>query len=165
MSDNEELLAGFDSDEEDTDDEVTDNRPPESTGFKQLRAHAKKLERDLNRHKKEVEELRAFRTEVEQKERLSTLTTAGLNEKQATVFLRTYDAVTPENLSEFKNDVLGISAEKPEDTSTGFGPTSVIEDRGMAGTIGKAEFETLMRENPAKAWALGNSGKVDFSRP
>jgi len=157
----EELLAGFDSDEEDTDDEVTDNRPSESKGFKQLRDHAKKLERDLNRRNKEVEELRAFRAEVEQRERMTTLSGAGLNEKQATAFLRMYEQVTPEAVAEFKSDVLGLATEKPEDTTTGFGPTSVVEDRNI-GSISKADFEQIMRENPAKGWQLLNSGKVQF---
>ena len=160
MSDEiDDLLAGSDSEDEET--EVSDDRPRENSAVKQMRDHIKRLEKDLAKTKKQNEDLVAFRQEVTARERNQKLLEAGLSEKQATVFLKSYDDVTPDAISEFKAEVLGLKSEGESDAPTGFTPT-VGELEPGSKQIPKAEFEAIMRENPAKGWQLLNSGKVKF---
>lgn len=156
------LLADLDSEdtsEAETSTEVDENRP--NRGLKQLRDHAKKLERDLTRTRKEADELKAYKETVEQERKASSLAGAGLNDKQAKAFLRMYENVTPEAISEFRTDVLGQAVEEGSSPPPSFEPTQVVSEPGSR-RVTKAEFEGIMRSNPTEGWALLNSGRVEF---
>lgn len=162
MSDDiERLLADLDGEDEvEETPDVSDNRP--GKGIKQLRDYAKKQEKEAAKWRKQAEELTAFKATVEQERKVSTLTGAGLNPKQAEAFLRVYGEPSPENLISFKTDILGIAPTSDEQVrSSGFEPTSG-ELEPSSKVVSRVDFERTMRENPAKGWELLNSGKVQF---
>jgi uncharacterized phage infection (PIP) family protein YhgE len=158
----EKLLADFDSEDqtEGEESDVNKNRP---NAVKQLRDYADRLKKDLAKEKKNAAALQAFKESYEAKEKVNTLTTAGLSEKQSAAFLRMYDDVTPENVSSFKADILGLKAEGEEQSSAParFAPTQGYSEPGNK-PYTKEEFEAVMRENPAEGWRILNSGQVKF---
>jgi hypothetical protein len=158
----EKLLADFDSEDqtEGEESDVNKNRP---NAVKQLRDYADRLKKDLAKERKNAEQLRAFKESYEAKEKVATLTTAGLSEPQAAAFLRLYDDVTPENISTFKGSILGVTAEGEEQppAPARFAPTQGYSEPGKK-THTKEEFEAVMRENPAEGWRILNAGQVKF---
>lgn len=168
MSDDlEKLLADFDSEEtadteSESTDQVTQTAVP-NKGFKQLREAYKKLERDHNRLRKEREEYQTRVESFERKERMTTLTGAGLNEKQATAYERIYGPeVTPENLLSFKTDILGLTPTADEQPAPQFAPTAFVEDRSGPSKITKAQFKEMLKVNEPKAMELYKTGRVEF---
>ena len=153
------LLASLDSEEEDATDEVSENRP--NRGIKQLREAFENEKRSKRKLEKELEELRTFRVQVESDRKVSTLTGAGLSERQASAFLKMYEDVTPENVQSFKADILGVTTSEGERTDSAFAPTQV-QSEPDSGKISKQDFEHIMRSNPAKGWEILNSGRVHF---
>ena len=165
MSDEiDDLLAGSDSeDDDDTEEDVADNRPRGNDAIKQIREAEQRATKRAEKAQRRVQELESKLAEYATKEKVSSLQAAGFNEKQAKVFLKSYDEVTPDAITEFKAEVLGITqdAGESETPSPGFAPTQGEVEPASKG-YSKADFERIMRENPAKGWQILNSGKVQF---
>lgn len=143
--------AKFDGDAESTTDDVKPASESKNSSFKDLRDHARKLERSNKQFEKELEELRAFRAEVETERRYGALTEAGLNKRQGEAFLKLYDEVTPENISAFRAEVLG--AEVDDTPAVTFVP-SAVGGEAPRKTYSRQEFEAIMRSDPAKGRAI-----------
>jgi hypothetical protein len=114
-----------------------------------------------------VKELEAFKTETETTARVNSLTNAGLNPRQAEVFLKSYDDVTDENVQVFKSEVLGLREEAQEGTTPNapFAPTG-LNLENTEGMVSVKDFSAMMKStNPterAKADQLAREGKVAF---
>ena len=163
MSDDalEQVLADLDREDE-AEAAKADEAKTTVNGMKQLRDAYKKLERDASRLRKERDEAAASVETFQKRERFSTLQTAGLNEKQSEAYERIYGPeVTPENVTSFKTDILGLAVSDDEQPEPAFRPTATIGETSKP-SVTKAEFEAIMRQDPTKGWALLNSGKVDF---
>lgn len=164
----EEMLAAIAADDagEDTESEETVPTPrKDNSAFKQLRDHAKKLEREAAAAKKEAEELREWKQTREEQDKSSALAGAGLSPRQAEVFLKFYGDVTPENVAEFRKDVLGVGATPTGDQA----PSEEFRPTGSAGfdapgdkPLTMEEVKKLKEEDPDKALALLRSGNVQF---
>lgn len=165
-----ELLAGYGEDEEVEATEAVAAPKLDNKVIKQIRDHAKKLEKELAQTRKEADELKTWKAETESRSRTQVLSAAGFNEKQAQAFLAMNQEVSSEAIQSFKSEVLG-QGEAPEsasrnDTSSGFGPTDTSGERSgttAGGYVTRQEFEQIMRQNPAKGDELVRSGKVLFN--
>ena len=115
---------------------------------------------------KEVEELRGFKQQTEPENREAAVadafTAAGLSPKAARLFIALNPGVdpTPELVKRFAGDYdLG-----PPPDRSGYTPTVISGGHVPAAkTFTRAEFEDIMRENPARGRALAESGRVRWS--
>lgn len=120
-------------------------------------------------------ELKAFRERTAKYED-AFLANSGLTEKQAAVFRKAYDEVTPENLEAFRTEVLGAATEQAEaseddevDTNENemeemsFQPTRVAGTRPGSREYTSNEIVALMKTDKAKADKLLREGKVKRS--
>lgn len=165
----EEMLAAIaaeDSGEDTVSDDTEDTpRAKPNSAIKQLRDHAKKLEREANAAAKERDELRAWKEQRVQEDNANALKGAGLSPRQADVFLKFYGEVTPENISEFRRDVLGVTGEEAPTPPEEFRPTGAIGAFGQAEKpLTRSEFEALWRKDPVEADAKASAGLVDFGQ-
>lgn len=163
----EEMLAAIaaeDGDQETVSDDTNDApKAQQSSAFKQLRDHAKKLEREAAAAAKERDELRAWKESRVQEDNSNALKGAGLSPRQADVFLKFYGDVTPENIAEFRRDVLGAEVEETAPPEEEFRPTGAVSAFGQEEKpLSKAEFEALWAKDPAKARAVAAAGRVQF---
>ncbi len=159
----EELLreAGYDTDPEPADPDAGSSE--ESSSFKQLRAAEKRAAKERDAYRKQVEELAAQVAERDERDAKAALASAGLNEKQAEVFRKAYDSVTPETLAAFA-EVLGPREETSSMPS--FQPTQSNSGETFTKRISKTEFEDMMRDpaQQAKATSIAEQGLVDWNR-
>lgn len=154
-------VAQADDDSEDTGTDDTASRP--NSAIKQIRDHAKKLERDLARATKLAEELTAWKAQRTEDDNANALKQAGLSPRQAEVFLKAYGDVSPETIAEFRRDVLGSGTAgeaASEDTGPEFRPT------GSAGDSGQGEKpltrDELRNLSPEAQIEAVRAGRVQF---
>jgi hypothetical protein len=160
MEDIEELLAGLDAEEE----SAAKVEPPDKDNkvIKEIRDHAKRVERELAASRKEAEELKTWKTEQESRSKAQALSAAGLNEKQQVAFLALNQEVTPDAIQTFRSEVLG-QGDSPQPES-GFGPTDIAGEGATVGTFyARKDWERIMRENPAKGDEIARAGKVRWN--
>lgn len=159
----EELLreAGYDTDPEPADPDAGSSE--ESSSFKQLRAAEKRAAKERDAYRKQVEELAAQVAERDERDAKVALASAGLNEKQAEVFRKAYDSVTPETLAAFQ-EVLGAREESPGVPS--FAPTLTHSGETFVNSISRTQFENMMRDpaEQAKATQMAERGLVDWNK-
>lgn len=167
------LLASLENEETD-EGETTDGG--ENNAIKQVRDHAKKLEKQLKSAAKELGELREFKQTVVADQTKATVqkafTDAGLNEKHASLFLKVHDGeVTADAVKNFVTEyglVPGEATdetEEPAEKST-FAPTQAASDGAAqqgTGTISRPDWLKIVGTDPAKAQKLQAAGKVDMS--
>jgi hypothetical protein len=151
-----DLLDG--SNDDSAAEEKTSEKPVESSTIKQMRAQLRRLEKEYKAADAERTDLRKFKDEAVSVAQTSALTSSGLTPRQSEVFLKAYGDVSPENITAFKREVLG--AEADDATSTPFQPTGAAGEHKSVVT--KADLEKAFSDDPAKGWALLNSGKVQF---
>lgn len=152
------------------DNEGEGTRSKDSAPFKQLRDHAKKLEREIKDRDKELEELRSFRAEAERRAKQELLRQAiaavGLNEKHAELFTaaRPDQEPTPDAVKAFAVEYGFIAGEDTdEDEESGsFGPTPPSGVPAHKKRYSSEEFDELYRSNPVEAIKAAEEGRVDF---
>jgi hypothetical protein len=134
----------------------------ENSTIKAIRAEAKRAEKRAAEAEAELAELRAFKEEATQEKQQAILVGAGLTPRQAEVFLRSFDAVTPENVQVFKSEVLGVR-EAAEDES------GLIDSQPFApaGFVGERSEKPLTRDDlkkltPEQQIQAVRDGKVAF---
>jgi len=154
----EEMLLG--DDEENTDERGNPN------------AQAR-IDREKARMQKELEELRAFKAEAEQRQRVDAVAQVfrniGLKPKHAKFYPTdgdaTEEAIRIWAISEELLEDVGEEAEPMTSTGqSGFTPTVITEATTPAGKrYTREEFEEIMRENPERGRALAEAGKVRWN--
>lgn len=162
MSENEEDLFGMEEEEAPV---VEDSNP-----MKQLRRHANKLEKDLKARDTELEDLRKFRDEFNNKARTekvsAVFTELGLNP----VHSRFWQLENPEA----EPDAAGISkwavengfAQATEETpvAEGFTPTTSPDATPLGSKrLSRQEWQELAATDPAAAQTAFQKGRVDLS--
>jgi hypothetical protein len=171
-----EMLAAIaaDDDGQDTEsyEDSTDSASKPNATIKDLRAAIKRLERASNTAAKERDELRAWKEQRLEEDNVNALNGAGLSPRQAEVFLKFYGAVTPENIAEFRRDVLGAAPPAAGETQVEESDAPpVFRPAGPGGTtlygqedkpLSRAEFEEMWVSDNAKARAAMAAGKVAF---
>ena len=153
-----ELLAAAEDIDSETEQESAEPRKgteeKANSAMKQVRDHARKLERDLKKLQDERDELLKFREETTAKMRQDSLLSAGLTPRQTEAYMRLYDDVTPESVQEFKAEVLGIGeAPEPKETFTPTGSTG----EGTKKLYSREEFEALMKSSDPGDRARANN--------
>lgn len=148
-------MPDWDFDEDGSQDSTGDG---ESKSFKDLRNHAKKLEREQKAAMQELEELRAFRTQVIEEKREAALSTTfkevGLPETHAKLFKALnpeleVEKITPESVFEFAKEYGLVAAETPapekqEAKPTGFTPVAIGQPPSLK-TYTTEEINALLR--------------------
>lgn len=150
-----------------------------SSSFRDLRNHAKALEKELKQKTKEVEALQSFKQDVEAKAKRDSLsetfTNLGLNPKQADLFFKTRtedpesDEINPEDIKLWALDYGLISAEQEEEgegdpVTSQFTPVP----RAAGGppssrTLTSDEWNDLLQTNPEEAMQMAQEGRVEFA--
>lgn len=158
------ILALIEESEETGEESVPDvpaseSAPKENATIRSIRAEAKRAEKRAAAAEAELAELREFRETTVAKLKADTLTSAGLSPRQAEVYLKANEDISPDAVAAFKKDVLGIVSEETEGEP--FRPT------GFAGEspdkqLSVKEFEAEWRKDPAKARQMALEGKVAF---
>lgn len=161
----EEILAnadfGDEAGEQDTAEPTKGTEEKVNSTMKQVRDHARKLERDLKKLQAERDELAKFREETTQKMRQDSLLSAGLTPRQTEAYLRLYDDVTPDSVAEFKAEVLGIGeAPEPKETFTPTGSSGESSKKMYT----REEFEQIMRNDPARGREIMAKNLVQWQR-
>lgn len=158
-------MPDIDFDDDDTTQDDT------STNFTQLRAHARKLERDLKRFQEQNAELLTFKAEAEKTQRRGTATSVfseiGLGEKQAQAFL----AMNPE--AEISRDtavqwakdlgfaVVGAEPEEEVEEVVSFRPVSVGGVAPSTKRLTYEQYRAMLASNPSAAMQAVSEGRVD----
>lgn len=167
-----DILDALGEDPEEEPTETSAAPKQENKAFKELRDHAKRLERENNRLNKEVGDLREFKTSVTKAQRAKQVEGAfkelGLNEKQAELFLRVSDAdeISVDGVREFAQQYGLIVGEEETTTTSGGGfPPSNLSGSADPGkrTVTRDEFEKMVSTNPAKARELLAEGRVKWN--
>ena len=118
---------------------------------------------------KELETLRSYKAHTETAAReaavISAFKEAGLNTRAAKLYgvLHPEGDPTAESVKEFASDYsIG-----PEPDRSGYTPTVIQGERATpsAKTYSRSEMEVIARENPARARALADSGRVKWNNP
>lgn len=153
------------------DNEGEESRSRDSAPIKQLRDHAKKLERELKTRDKEVEELRAFKADAERRAKQELLRQAisavGLNEKHAELFTaaRPDQEPTPEAVKAFAVEygfIANPGSDDEGEESGSFGPTPPSGVPAHKKRYTSEEFDELYKSNPVEAIQAAEEGRVDF---
>lgn len=156
-------------------DEETDTPRANSAPFKQLRDHAKKLEKELKDRDKELDELREFKASQELRVKRELLrqsfSTVGLNEKHAELFEAARPDVepTPEAVKAFAVeygflDAASDPAAEEDESEGSFGPTPPSGVPASQRRFTNLEFEELYKSNPVEAIKAAEEGRVDFQK-
>ena len=158
--------------EEESEEEET---PGDSAPMKQLRAHGRKLQKDLKAQEAELTELRTFKTTTELASRElqagKLFTELGLSDKQARLFLKTNPdtEVTKDSIKEFAVEYgLGIQ-ESEEDatldaqTSDTFVPVTT-GGNPVRSTLNREQFEALKKTDMAAAVKAVQENRVEGFR-
>jgi septal ring factor EnvC (AmiA/AmiB activator) len=158
-----------DLDVDDTGEGQDDQQQPQNSAFKQLRAHARKLEKDLKDRDKELEDLRTFRQNLEKEQRegnaKSKFKALGLAEKQADLFLTKNPEgdVTDDAVRTFAVEYgLITPSEDGSDDQSGFTPAPADGSPAGSKQLTNEEFWTLYGENPSAALEAAKKGRVSF---
>jgi hypothetical protein len=160
----------------DPDEESEEQQPTaeESKPFTELRKHARKLEKALKERETELDELRRFRQEREQREREQAIATTfeqvGLNPKHARLFAALNPNVEPttEVVAQFaqEHDLVTGDAKVPEpQPAAAFAPT--LPSGGAAPTVvitDPAEAAALAASDPARFAAMKATGQIRLGR-
>lgn len=155
------------------DDVDEGDQRPTSAPFKQLRDHAKKLEKEIKDRDRELEALRSFKAESEARAKRELLEQSfkqvGLSTKQAELFLaaRPDAEPTPEAVKSFAVEYGFIDAgPAPDDEGEGsegsFAPTPPSGVPASKKRYSSEEWDVLYKQNPVEAMAAANEGRVDF---
>ena len=149
----------FDDDEEPEADQPAANRE----------AAERRVARRDARIQKELEELRAYKAENEAANRKAQVKDvfqqAELNPRWADFYQG--EEATPEAVRAWavQNELIQVEDEAPAPT-TGYTPTVIESGHVPAGkTYTRKEMEEIARDNPARARALADSGKVIWNNP
>lgn len=152
-------------------DEATP-RSQQSAPFKQLRDHARKLEKEIKDRDKELEALRQFRAEAERRTKQELLRQAvsavGLNEKHAELFSAARPDVepTPEAVRAFAVEygfISGPSGDDEDESDQGsFKPAPPSGVPASKKRYTSEEFDALYKTNPVEAIKAAEEGRVDF---
>lgn len=143
---------------------------PESN-FKQLRTHANKLEKSLKARETELEELRAFKTEVDQTKRTAEVakvfTDLGLTTPAATKLWNLEhpeDTPSPATVQSWAvENGFAVSEDAPIQ-DTGFTPTQTPEGIPPgAKRLSRQEWQQLANDDPMAAQLAFQKGRVDLS--
>ena len=170
----------------DDEDEDGDTKPTAKTAEelqKDLARMGKAL-RDSEKARKDAETLAAEAVSANQK---VSLRTAGLTDRQASVFLKEFETVTEENIAAFRTEVLGEAPKAEEkgaaDAATvataeaaaaaaalkgdkGFQPVTLGgggDSVAAGGKISPRELADLLAVDPAAADKAAREGRVDMS--
>jgi hypothetical protein len=158
-----QILALIQAEEPSETEDPGEVAPPEKVGenatIRSIRAEAKRAEARAKQAESELAELREFRETTVAKMKADTLASAGLSPKQAEVYLKANEDISPEAVAAFKAEVLGIG--EPTTDGEPFRPT------GFAGEspdkqLSVKEFEAEYRKDPDAARKLALEGKVAF---
>lgn len=149
---------------EDDEQDPTDQSSP----FRQLRDHSKKLEKELRQRDKELEELRTFKADFEASQKKQSVSKTfgelGLTEKHAELFLKANPEaeVTAEVVQKFAEEY-GLVEAKEQEEDSGFSPLAATDGVPASKEPMKAsEFWALYSENPHAALEQAKKGRVKF---
>jgi len=156
----EELLAALAEGEEQ--ETPPGDQAKDTNAMKQVREALKRAKASEAEVKAERDELAAKLTARIEADTTAVLQSAGLSPRQAEVFRKAYDDVTPENVSAFKAEILGQS-EAEAATPASMVPLNLGGEKS-AKRYSRAEFEKVMAESPDQGLAIANAGLVDFDR-
>jgi len=171
----------------DEDDDGDEGQKPAKTA-EQLQKDLNRLGKALRDSEKARKDAEALATEAIATNQKATLKAAGLTDRQASVFLKEFDAISDENLAAFRTDVLGQAPEKKVDVGAagaagaagagvvpgvkadsaaaeGFDPKlgNAGDTKPLgAGMISVADLAKIARDNPAEADRLVNEKKVEL---
>jgi len=166
VTDAEDFIFG--NDEEETEPQTRQ----ESNPVKELRTHANKLEKTLKQREAELEELRKFKAEIDQKNKAEQVGTIfselGLNPAQAKLYELAMPDVEPSKEAVSKWAVeygLATAEEESIPDTTGFTPTTTPEGTppGSKRMTGKEMLEMALNGDTAAAQAAFLKGRVDMS--
>lgn len=152
----EEMLAALAEGEE---QEAPSQEPKETNAMRQVREalkRAKATEAELRAERDQLAETLQAKVEAET---TAALQSAGLSPRQAEVFRKAYDSVTPENISAFKAEVLG---QAEEGAPAVFAPLVLNGGEAPTKRYTRQEFESIMRSNPAQGTQIAEAGLVDW---
>lgn len=147
--------------------------PTASDQFKSLRAHAKKLEKDLASQATELEELRKVREEYTAAQRKTQASSLGLTAGQAKVFLK-YNGdgdITPETVKAWKLDVGLETVEAPTEAeaaveSRTFSPVQVGGVAPVKDSLTYEQYQQLLTlDFHAAAKAVQEGRVIGMYRP
>jgi hypothetical protein len=159
-------LEALESEENDSEEEgKAPSAPPENSTIKAIRAEAKRAEKRAAAAEAEAAELRRFKEEAESERKQAALAAAGLTPRQAEVFLKASDEVTPEAIDAFKSEVLGVRAGSEDEgvPSAPFAPSGVVSEKPSEVISGRDAVREYVQkhgvEAATKAW---QEGKIQF---
>ena len=157
MPEYEELLAAL-ADGEEQEAPPQDSKP-ESNTLKQVRDALKRAKAEETKARQERDEaLSALQTRIDS-DATAVLQSAGLTDKQAEVFRKSYDDVTSEAIAALKTDVLGQTVD--ENRPTSMAPLN-LGGESPSKRYSKDDFKELMKSNPNLAWQVAEKGLVDL---
>lgn len=152
----------------DDDDDLETGSGQETNPFKELRAHAKKLEKDLKARDAELEELRSFRQQyqAEQREKAAAaeFEKLGLTAKQAKLYakLNPDEDITEQAVVSFARDYGFIAEETPDPKNEAdFKPVAIAGASPVKGTVSYEEYQAMLKTNPQAALQAVADGRVD----
>lgn len=155
------------------DDGETEPAPaPESNPVRELRKHTNKLEKELKASREELEALRSFKAEVDQKTKAATVGSIfeklGLNPAQTKLYELAMPEAEPSEESVSKWAVeygLATTDETPVPETSGFTPTTTPEGTppGAKRMSSKEMLEAALNGDVAAAQAAFLKGRVDMS--
>lgn len=142
-----------------------------SEAFKQLRDHAKSLEKDLSAEKKQRSNFEARVTELEQAQKAGSIQslfqTLGIKPELAELFLTAHQGdVTEETAKEWANKYGFLQSQESQETETEK-PEPPEGNRPVVGTESTTklmplkEFNALLKTSPARAMQLAQDGLVE----
>lgn len=165
-------MPSYDSTPDPFDDVDEGEQRPNSAPFKQLRDHAKKLEKELKAKDSELETLREFKSQAEARARRELLersaSKVGITEKQAELFMavRPDEEPTPEAVKTFAIEYgfveAGPAADEGEGSDGSFAPTPPSGVPASKKRYTSDEWDVLYKSNPVEAMQAANEGRVDF---
>jgi len=145
------------------DDEATEE--PRKDPFKELRAHAKRLEKELKAREAELEELKRFKAEQEarafREQVARTFEQLGLPGNYAELYPEGREA-TQEAVSEFARKYGWLKEEPTAPVqSGGFQPVSLGGVSPVNARLTYEQYEELLRTDPAEAIRAVAENRVD----
>ncbi len=151
------------SDENYWDDDQEGTVTPENDKFKQLRNHARDLEKARKASEKELEELRAFKADAEAKTRTAQVreivASLGLPPKVGNLYS---GEPTPEGVADWVKeygDVFGVVATSEVEETGSFTPTATGAPPSLRYTY--KQYRELLNSDPEKAIAAVQDGRVE----
>lgn len=159
----------------DDDVEETPQGDKGSNPVKQLRDALKAAQKEAKESKKELEELRAFRTEYENEQKISTSAKSfekfGLTQKHAELFHKVNPDgdVTDDAIKAFAEEYAlpfkapePVDGDEPQSRDIPFEPADV-GSTGDAGFVNREQLDAMYKSNPQRAIQLLKSGRVRWN--